>query len=84
MTTKVQKWGNSYAIRIPKEIIKELKLREGSSISFSTEDGSMIVTHTKRPEFSLNELLKGFNKKSKHEVVEWGNDIGKEEVIWQK
>jgi antitoxin MazE len=32
MTTKVQKWGNSNAIRIPKPIIKEAHLSENDQV----------------------------------------------------
>ncbi len=78
MTTKVQKWGNSYAIRIPKEIVKETHLREGSSISFSVEDGSIILSHNKKPHYTLDELLKDFDKKNQHELVDWGPDVGNE------
>ena len=32
MTTKIQKWGNSLAIRIPKEFAESLKLKAGIAI----------------------------------------------------
>ena len=32
MTTKIRKWGNSLAIRIPKYIIDRLGLKEGSLV----------------------------------------------------
>ncbi len=78
MTTKVQKWGNSYAVRIPKDIVKETHLREGSSVSFSVEGDSIILSHTKKPKYTLDELMKDFNKETQHELVDWGPDVGKE------
>lgn len=78
MTTKVQKWGNSFAIRIPKGIVKETRLREGSSISFSIEGDNIILNHSKKPKYTLDELLKNFDKKTQHESFDWGADVGKE------
>ncbi len=84
MTTKIQKWGNSYAMRIPKEIVKEMHFREGSPVSFSIEGDSVIVTHTKKPGYTLEGLLKNFDTKSKHEELFDDNEIGTEAVVWRK
>ena len=32
MTTKIRKWGNSYAVRIPKYVVDKSGLREGSTV----------------------------------------------------
>ena len=32
MTTKIKKWGNSLAVRLPKEMIRRLALKEGSAV----------------------------------------------------
>lgn len=78
--TTIQKWGNSLGIRIPKEIASETCLREGSEVSFSVEGDSIVLTHNKKPEYSLKELLKSFDKKTMHEEVDWGPPRGSE--IW--
>ncbi|MEK7567825.1 MAG: AbrB/MazE/SpoVT family DNA-binding domain-containing protein [Patescibacteria group bacterium] len=78
MTTKVQKWGNSYAVRIPKGILKETQLSEGSSVTFSVEDNSIVLSYAKKPKYTLDELLKDFDIKNKHELVDWGPDVGNE------
>lgn len=84
MTTKVQKWGNSYAMRIPKEIVREMNFREGSPVSFSIEGNSIIVTHTKKAKYTLDGLLKNFNNKHQHEEVFFDTEVGNEVVIWEK
>lgn len=48
MTTKVQKWGNSLAVRIPKEMIKRLALKEGSDVMVH-EDKEAIVIRRQKP-----------------------------------
>jgi len=32
MTTKLQKWGNSYAVRIPKGLVQDLDLEQGADV----------------------------------------------------
>lgn len=43
MTTKVQKWGNSLAVRIPKEMIRRLALKEGSGIVVREDKDAIII-----------------------------------------
>ena len=84
MTTKIQKWGNSLGVRIPKEIAREINIREGSVISFSVEAGELIMSHPKKHKYTLAELLKNFDKKNQHELIDWGPDVGNEIIPpWQ-
>ena len=78
MTTKIQKWGNSLAIRIPKEFAKGANLQEGSVVSFSADGQSLIIKPRKKPVYTLEELMKDFNPKTKHKLIDWGPDVGKE------
>lgn len=43
MTTKVQKWGNSLAVRIPKEMLQRLALKEGSGVAMREEKNAIII-----------------------------------------
>lgn len=47
MTTKLKKWGNSLAVRLPKEMIRHLALREGSNIVVREYKNTIII---RRPE----------------------------------
>lgn len=42
MTTKVQKWGNSLAVRLPKELSKRLSLEAGNSVVLRNEGNRII------------------------------------------
>ena len=44
MTTKVQKWGNSLAVRLPKEMIKQLALKEGSGVVVRHDKDTIIIS----------------------------------------
>lgn len=49
MITKVQKWGNSLAVRIPKEMIQRLALKEGSDVVMR-EDKETIIIRRQEPQ----------------------------------
>jgi len=79
MTTKVKKWGNSLAIRIPDEFAENLDLRDGSPVRFE-QSGDKIVIAKAKPRYTLEALVKGITKKNRHEEFDWGKPKGKE--IW--
>lgn len=80
MTTKVQKWGNSLAVRLPKEIAQELSLKEGSDVEFSPKADTIVIRRIKKQPLSLKELLVGINKDDIHREIDWGKPVGKE--VW--
>lgn len=44
MDLQVAKWGNSLALRIPSEVVRQLGLREGSTVEARlTVDGSLSI-----------------------------------------
>jgi antitoxin MazE len=75
----VQKWGNSYGIRIRKLIAEKLNIHAGSRIDIDVVDGKMVVTPAD-PEYSLDELVSGINTGNLHGEVETGRPLGAE--IW--
>jgi antitoxin component of MazEF toxin-antitoxin module len=44
MTTKIQKWGNSLAVRLPKKLVTRLRLREGSKVVVGENNKQVIIT----------------------------------------
>ena len=83
MTTKVQKWGNSYAIRIPKQMVKELNLSLGSSVEFKQIKGGATIKpilNKNEDDMTLAEMMKGYKRSEAHELVDWGGPFGKE--VW--
>jgi antitoxin MazE len=79
MTTKITKWGNSYGVRIPKEIISELNLSEGVEFDMNVVDGGIqIKPITGKKKYSLEELLAQIPADYVPEIVDWGPDVGNE------
>ncbi len=43
MTTKIQKWGNSLAVRLPKKVAGRLGLREGSRVEIGGAAEEIVI-----------------------------------------
>jgi antitoxin MazE len=41
MQTKIQKWGNSLGLRIPRSFAAEAQVKEGAAVDLSVEDGRL-------------------------------------------
>ena len=79
MKTKVRRWGNSLALRIPKPFALEADLDEGVSVDLRLEDGKIVVE--KSPSvYSLDDLLGGITENNLHEEVDFGDSMGNE--VW--
>ena len=82
MSTKVQKWGNSLAVRFPKEIAARFKLQAGSEVSIVPESKKIAIKPVKKTakKVTLKELVKGISPNNRHEETDWGYPVGRE--IW--
>ena len=76
MQTVVQKWGNSLGIRIPSSYVKEFKLKNGSSVDIVEEEGKIVIVPKR---ISLDDLLEGVTEGNRHDPIETGKSVGKEE-----
>jgi antitoxin MazE len=43
MQTRVQKWGNSLGLRIPRSLADQIGLGAGTAVSLSAKDGALVV-----------------------------------------
>lgn len=77
--TTVAKWGNSLAIRIPKNIADKINLKEGTAISIDAIDDNIIIT-PKKPKYTLEELLEGSSSEDFDGEYDWGEPVGEE--VW--
>ena len=80
MQTRIQKWGNSLAVRIPKAFVKEAHVAYGTPVDLSVVEGKIVIDPHTQPEYRLEDLLKGINKKNIHAEVETGDAVGRE--VW--
>ncbi|MCF8374566.1 MAG: AbrB/MazE/SpoVT family DNA-binding domain-containing protein [Bacteroidales bacterium] len=80
MLTKVQKWGNSLALRIPKTFANDARLENDSPVDISFADGQIVIKPISSPNWTLGELLAGINKDNIHNEIDTGLPVGNE--IW--
>jgi len=78
MITKVQKWGNSLAVRIPRSVVEDTQLKPGETVNLASHDGQIVIAAVRQQRFKLADLLKGVSSRNKHEEVVTGNPVGQE------
>jgi antitoxin MazE len=78
MTSRVQKWGNSLALRIPKPLAAEAGLTNNSPVDLSLCEGKLIITPSAKPTVNLDDLLAKVTKKNLHREVDTGPAVGGE------
>jgi len=78
MLTKVQKWGNSLALRIPKAFAVDAELENDSLVEISIVKGKIIITPVPAPGLDLDELLAGITEDNLHAGVDTGSRLGNE------
>jgi antitoxin MazE len=80
MKTRVRKWGNSLALRIPKSFAAGAGLRPDAAVELSLVDGALVVQSVSPQPLTLDELLRGVT--DDNIPGEWvtGPSVGKE--VW--
>ena len=78
MISRIQKWGNSLAVRIPKVFADEINLVENASIRMMLKDGALVITPNDEPQWTLEKLLAEVTEENIHAEWEIGGPTGKE------
>ena len=78
METRVKKWGNSLALRIPKPLAAEIGLEDNSPVDLLLKDGKLVITPAVRSEYSLEDLLAQVTEGNLHTEVDTGPAVGGE------
>ena len=80
MKARIQKWGNSLALRIPKSFAVEAHLEQDSLVELALVDGKLIVVPVAEPTLTLDQLLAGVTEQNLHREVDTGQATGNE--VW--
>ena len=78
MQTKIQKWGNSLGLRIPKSFAKQAGVEAGSDVDLSIEGSDLVVRSRRRQRYRLQGLLRQVTAKNLHKEVDTGTAVGRE------
>ncbi|HEX4963817.1 MAG TPA: AbrB/MazE/SpoVT family DNA-binding domain-containing protein [Thermoanaerobaculia bacterium] len=75
MRVKVQQWGSSLAVCIPKPIAEDIGLRPGADVDLSIQDRSLNIAPTRR-QYTLEELVNGITPENRHSEIDFGPFAG--------
>lgn len=75
MQTRIQKWGNSLGLRIPKTIAQQAGLNEGTPVDFIVR-GNTIVINPQR--YSLEAMISQITPDNVHKEIDTGDIVGVE------
>jgi antitoxin MazE len=78
MQARIQRWGNSLALRIPKSFAVELGLASDAPVELTLVEGKLVVAPSSVPEYSLEDLLAGVTDENIHAEISSGPAVGKE------
>jgi antitoxin MazE len=77
MRARVQKWGNSLALRIPKAAAEACALENGAEVDLSMDNGRLVVSPI-LPRYTLDELLAGVTPENVHGEIGPQGSVGLE------
>ncbi|MBN2079858.1 MAG: AbrB/MazE/SpoVT family DNA-binding domain-containing protein [Spirochaetes bacterium] len=77
MKVKVQKWGNSLAIRIPSSYAKDAGITDGTVADIKVSNASLVVKPIKN-HYKLDDLLRGIKRTNLHSEIDSGASTGNE------
>lgn len=78
LKTRVQKWGNSLALRIPKAFAEQLGITDNAPVDISLTNGKLLVVPLADQPITLEDLLAGITDENIHHEVDTGTPVGAE------
>ncbi|SES12430.1 antitoxin MazE [Gracilibacillus ureilyticus] len=70
MDTRIQKWGNSQAIRLPKAILELAGISEDDQVKLKVVDGNIVLSPI-RKHLTLKERISEFREDEVMKESEW-------------
>jgi antitoxin MazE len=67
MSVKIQKWGNSLGVRIPKTVMEKVNLKENSEVEIESKNGTIVIFPATK-KYSLDDLIDQITKSNLHSV----------------
>jgi antitoxin MazE len=80
MKARIQKWGNSLALRIPKPFAEESNLHEDTAVDVSVRAGKLMVVVIEEQQLTLEDLVAKITPSNRHAEIETGKAVGNE--VW--
>ena len=78
---QVVKWGNSLAVRIPKSIAEQARMKEGDAVAIKAARGRIELRRANRIP-TLDDLVAQITPENRYAETDWGPDRGLEKIEW--
>ena len=75
MPVTLQKWGNSVGVRLPKPMLEQVGLKEGTEVDVVVEGNHLVI---RRRRVKLADLLAQCKPENRPDPIDWGPDVGLE------
>jgi len=78
---QVVKWGNSLAVRIPKGVADEARMKEGDAVVIRAARGRIELRSAEKIP-TLEKLVAQITPDNRHSETDWGRHVGRENIEW--
>lgn len=78
MVSKVQKWGNSQGLRLPKHVLESADIAVGDHVEVIPQEGQIVIKKVSKRKFELAEMISRMPRNYKVHEESFGRPIGKE------
>lgn len=82
MKVAFQRWGNSFALRVPKKFVDKIGATDGKAAEMTVRNGKLVVEIVRSPQrkrrCKLDELVAGKTPETSHEAIGFGPPLGNE------
>ena len=78
METRIGKWGNSLALRIPQSVAARVGMTLNAAVELTPRGEQLVISVLERPGTELDDLLAGVTEDNLHGEVKTGPSVGGE------
>ncbi len=79
MVAKVQKWGNSQGLRLPKYVLESADIYVGDNVEVIPQEGQILIKKILKRKFDLAEMVSRMPRDYEVREEDFGRPVGKEE-----
>ena len=78
MEVRIQKWGNSFGIRIPRSVLKSLDIKDNDLLTIEEKDDKIIISNVNKKKISLAKKFFEYHGDTSNNDFIWDDARGRE------
>jgi antitoxin MazE len=79
MVLRIEKWGKSQGIRLPKSVLAAAGMSAGDSVRLTAQKGQITIRKASKSKFDLAEMVSRMPRDHKPQEQSFGKPMGNEE-----